>query len=623
MTLEEVIKLLNASPQIALTPLQELVLRSCWEGKTYTNMAGTIHYRPSHLRKVASGVWSLLSHFFGEPITKHNLRSTLEPRPLTLEQQQLIEKFTHQDGATSIEYPSGPVPLNSKFYISRFPSEQLAYAEITKPGCFIHIKAPSKTGKSSLMLRIIDRAVCLGYCIVSLDFQQADEIIFSSLDKFLRWFCANLNWQLQLQPMLDDYWDDDLGSKMSCTIYLQNYVLSQIDVPLVLAFNEVNKIFDYPKLASEFLSLLNSWHEEARRNETLQKLRFVVVYSTEFSIQLDLNSSPFNIGLVIQLPEFNLEQIQDLAQRHGLDWTDAVGIQNSLSLQAMVGGHPYLVRLALYHLVNNPQTNLEQLLQAAPTINGIYRTYLHQHLAVLQKNLELAKALKQVIIAGSLKLNHILASKLESLGLVKFQGNKCSVSCELYRKYFADQNFEEKNKQEQMLTAAEVMSQTLLTEDASNQTSKEFTSLLETSNHKAKIQSSFMKMTEKKAVRQEISYRLTACDCVRIANHLALSAALQTGIVKIRGEALSRWLVQTTGIKIALARKLERGDEEGLRILIEDLNAIARELHIVQCWNENKPILNDSRKYTSFEDYLIDLHRDNEYDPIHHLQEKF
>jgi hypothetical protein len=620
MRIEEVIQLLNASQQSVLTPLQEVVLCSSWEGKTYTTMAGNIHYRASHLRKVASGVWSLLSDFFGEPITKHNFRSTLEPRPLTLEQRQLIEKFSHQSEATSeatsIEFPSGPVPLNSKFYISRFLSEKLAYAEITKPGCIIRIKAPSKTGKTSLMLRILDHAVCLGYRTVSLDFQQADEVVFSSLDKFLRWFCANISWQLQLQPMLDDYWDEDLGSKMSCTIYLQSYVLSQIDVPLVLAFKEVNRIFDYPKLASEFLSLLRSWHEETKRNERLQKLRFVVIYSTEIYIQLDVNQSPFNVGVVIQLPEFNLEQIQDLAQRHGLDWTDAVGIQNARELQAMVGGHPYLLRLALYHLVNDPQRNLDQLLQEAPTINGIYRAYLQEHLALLQQNVELAKALKQVITAGSLEVNHILAYKLESIGLVKFQGNKCTVSCELYRKYFAQQNFGEENQQEQMLTAAEVSSPTLITEDLSNNASKESIAHLKTSSCKAKIKPLLMNMRDKKVVRQQRAYRLTARDCVRLANHLALSAALQTGIVKIRGEAFSRWIAETTGIKIALARKLERGDEEGLRILIEDLNAIARELYVVYYWHENIPEVDSLRKYASFEDYFIDLHTDNEYNAI-------
>lgn len=177
--------------------------------------------------------------------------------------------------------------------------------------------------------------------------------------------------------------------------------------------------------------------------------------------------------------------------------------------------------------------------------------------------------------------------------------------------------------EELMLIAAEVSSPTLLTPDSSNIATKEFIPHPKTSSHQAEIKSSLMKMREKEAVRQQGSYRLTARDCVRLANHLVLSATLQTGIVKIRGEALSRWTVETTGIRIALARKLERGDEEGLRIIREDLNAIARELYVAQYWHENMPVLDASRKYASFEDYLIDLQKDNEYEAITNWQAQF
>ena len=34
----------------------------------------------------------------------------------------------------SQEFPSGPVPLNSPFYIERYPMEELAKKEIDKPG---------------------------------------------------------------------------------------------------------------------------------------------------------------------------------------------------------------------------------------------------------------------------------------------------------------------------------------------------------------------------------------------------------------------------------------------------------------------------------------------------------
>ena len=140
------------------------------------------------------------------------------------------------------------------------------------------------------------------------------------------------------------------------------------------------------------------------------------------------------------MPEFSLEQVQDLAVRHGLNWVkDEKGLQNLAPLLAMVGGHPYLVRIALYHLARQ-EMSLEQLLQTAPTIAGIYSDHLRHHLATLQEQPQLAAALKRVVIAPqAVPLEAIAAYKLESMGLVKLEGNQAIPSCELYQLYFREQ----------------------------------------------------------------------------------------------------------------------------------------------------------------------------------------
>ncbi len=343
----------------------------------------------------------------------------------------------------SLEFPSGPVPLYSPFYIARPPIEELAYQEINKPGSVIRIKAPKKMGKSSLLIRILAQATQLGYKTVSLDFQEADEAIFASLDKFLRWFCAKVTRQLALKPMLDEYWDEEMGSKVSCTIYFEGYVLEQLDTPLVLVLNEVNRVFEHPKIAQDFLPLLRFWHEQARHADTFQKLRLVVAHSTEIYVPLNINQSPFNVGLPIKLPEFSLEQVKDLALRHGLDWAGGeLGAQRLAPLLTMIGGHPCLVRLALYHLCQG-KVSLQQLLQEAPSQTGIFSDHLRNHLVTLSEEPELLGALKQVVTAkSSVRIKPLLAYKLESMGLVKLADDECSVSCELYRLYFAAQNLE-------------------------------------------------------------------------------------------------------------------------------------------------------------------------------------
>lgn len=60
-------------------------------------------------------------------------------------------------------------------------------------------------GKTSLMHRILTYAKQIGLRTVILSLQRADSAIFTSLDKFLRWLCANVSRQLNLQPKLNDY----------------------------------------------------------------------------------------------------------------------------------------------------------------------------------------------------------------------------------------------------------------------------------------------------------------------------------------------------------------------------------------------------------------------------------
>jgi len=339
---------------------------------------------------------------------------------------------TSQD--TSPSYPNGSVPLGSPFYLERASLEEEVYQEIRKPGALVRIKAPREMGKTSMLLRILDYAKRQSYRTVSLNLEQVDQAILSDLNQFLRWLCANTARQLQLKPNLDEYWDEDLGSKISCTSYIENYLLESIATPLVLALDEVNQIFEHPQVAKDFLPLLRSWYEEAKTLPIWQKLRLIVVHSTEIYVPLQLNQSPFNVGLPVQLNTFSKKEVQQLAQRYGLDWEQEG--EEARQLMDMVGGHPALVQIALYHLGRGNLT-LAQLLKTAPTSTGIYSHHLQRHLIVLKEQPDLATALNTVMSAiEPVQLESILAYKLISLGLIKQSESRAIPSCELYRQYF-------------------------------------------------------------------------------------------------------------------------------------------------------------------------------------------
>lgn len=178
---------------------------------------------------------------------------------------------------------------------------------------------------------------------------------------------------------------------------------------------------------------MRSWYEEAKRRPIWQKLRLIVVHSTEVYVPLQLHQSPFNVGLPIQLQSFSFEQVQQLALRYGLAWKN--GLEATL-LMDMVGGHPALVHLALYHL-SQQEITLTQLLQNSATPTGIYYHHLQRHWVTLEAQPELASALHKVInTTEAVQLEPVIAYKLSSMGFIKLDNNKATPSCQLYRKYF-------------------------------------------------------------------------------------------------------------------------------------------------------------------------------------------
>jgi diguanylate cyclase (GGDEF)-like protein len=425
-----------------LSPIERLVLGQSWQGRTYEAIARESAYGSDYIKEVGARLWSDLSATLNERVTKKNLHLVLKHHLNTAMARTIAiaSNLTTPSLRSTVDFPGGPLPLDSPIYIERLPLEDLVCAEIEQPGCALRIQGSRKVGKSSLLIRLLAHAENLGYESVQIDCQEADIAIFESFNRFLRWFCANTSCQLNLEPRLDEYWQEDLlGSKLSCKLYFEQYLLPQLKHPLVIALNEVNCIFNYPSVAQDFLALLRSWYEQSMQSKLWQNLRLVLVQTTELCQPLDINQSPFNVGLVVQLPNFSLEQVQTLAQRYGLTWASGENGKRYLaSLYTCVGGHPYLVNIAFSHLAQG-QLTLEQLLQNAPTPAGIYSEHLRGHLLTLQAKPELALAFEKAIQANTaVQLDAIAAYQLESMGLIRFDGDLALPSCQLYRQFFRE-----------------------------------------------------------------------------------------------------------------------------------------------------------------------------------------
>ena len=401
------------------------------------------YIRQSDLAEYLKISQSTVSSFLnGKPVDYLNFREIC--RALSLEWQDIADltpEFTviadsnHIQQISlipSLEYPTGQVPLDSPFYVRRSPIEERCYEQINQPGSLIRIKSPRQMGKTSLLARIIDKSQSQGDYTVTLDFELAASQIFVNLDKFLRWFCASIGFALNIPNKIDEYWDlaSIVGSSMACKAYFEEYLLPTINKPLTLGLDKVDKVFEYPEVYRDFFGLLRALHEEGKRREIWKKLQLLIVHSTEVYVPLDINQSPFNVGLSIELPEFNSKQILYLAQRHQIDWYN-MEVEKIMSL---VSGHPFLIRLALYHIACK-NVSLNQILENATSSKSIYAEHLRYQSLILTQQPELAEAMKDIVNNNNPTLSTVTKFKLQSMGLIKLQGDNVFPRCNLYRQY--------------------------------------------------------------------------------------------------------------------------------------------------------------------------------------------
>ncbi len=377
------------------------------------------------------------------PVDQVTLADYFKAFGLRLEKDDYISQEPDPDTSMAIltnllQTPlKGQLALDSPFYIYRPPAEQLLVKEMIQPGALIRIRAPRQFGKTSLIARGLNHAQEQGFQTSIVSLQRADSGVFERLDQFLQWLCVMVSRCLGLPHCLDEYWNPMFGSSYSCSDYFESYLLPTVKSPLVLVLDEVNLVFNYPKIATDFFGMLRAWYEESRhstpRSELWKNLRLIIVYSTDVFLPLNIHQSPFNVGLLIPLSPFTEEQVTELAVRYGL----TPPAFYSEELIHLVAGNPYLTQLALFHLSQNHVT-LDELLKTVNTPASIFEGHLRQQLGYLEEHPTLLEAMRQIIQnPQGVELHPHLAFKLQGVGLVRFENQLTLPSCELYQVYFS------------------------------------------------------------------------------------------------------------------------------------------------------------------------------------------
>ncbi|MBD1996135.1 AAA-like domain-containing protein [Leptolyngbya sp. FACHB-541] len=330
-----------------------------------------------------------------------------------------------------LEMPEGTMDPESQFYVAR-AADAIALNAIKRKGVTITIKGPRQMGKSSLLIQVVDAAIKAEKRVAFFDFQLLDHSTLASADTFFRQFCTWLTDQVELPNRVEDYWQDGFGNNQRCTRYLQTYVLKELGHPLLLAMDEVDRMFE-TNFQSDFFSMLRSWHNSRALPTTRiwRNLDLALVTATEpYHLIENLNQSPFNVGEVITLTDFTLDQVAELNQKHGSPFNS----NQERQLMEWVNGHPYLVRKALY-LVASKQCTVENLFAQANMDRGPFGDHLRYHLFRISDRRDLLQGLQQVIQHQTCSDSRVLRL-LRAAGLVDSQ--TITPRCRLYAEFFGE-----------------------------------------------------------------------------------------------------------------------------------------------------------------------------------------
>ena len=410
-----------------LSDAETVLFKGSWKGLTYDDMVAETQYEASYFKgDLGHKFWKDLSNALGEKVSKRSFKEAIARFQVELKDKSSQTTFVPKQSEVSIYH-----------YVEHPILEKIAKQEILKPGSLLRIQGASKMGKTTFLSRLIKYGKDNELRGIYLSMSSAETKDFKSLDKFLQFFCLTVAHKLELEDKFEEYqWEERLGnSKLKATSFFERYLLSDDAPPLILGLDELDKLFDpnYAEVAGDFLSMFRTWHENAKINPTWEKFRLALAYVRDYT-DLDINKSPFNIGIHLKLKEFDHVQINELLKQYKLKLdTDDID-----KIKALICGHPYLIQLTFQHLSNRAE-NLDDILKKATTESGIYSDFLRQQFSILRQenNQDLYKKFEKIIkTPGEAKLSFEEINKLDALGFIKRNNGKIQPRCQLYRLYF-------------------------------------------------------------------------------------------------------------------------------------------------------------------------------------------
>lgn len=334
-------------------------------------------------------------------------------------------------------HPTGAVPLDSDLYVRR-DTDALAEAELDRPHGMVHVLGPRQMGKSSLLIRLAERARRrpAGPLVVTVNFQDLDLDSLADLRRLLASLAGEMLEAAGRDPDLaGEILSSKLTAKLACRRLLAREVLAHHEHGVLWLLDEVDRVVRRDGgCAQDFMSMLRAWHEAGVNDPVLARLRMGLCFCTEaHMIAPGVSESPLhNVGLKCILDDFDAGEVARLVESHGIPGDRAPARE----LARELGGNPYLVRRTLYAIACE-EAEWPEILAQARELGGPLGDFLRHHHRHLEERPELARAMRAVL-RGEGEIDPDLARGLEGMGLIRRRGRAWEARYRLYATALGD-----------------------------------------------------------------------------------------------------------------------------------------------------------------------------------------
>jgi hypothetical protein len=339
-----------------------------------------------------------------------------------------VQPPTAADPRVLQQRPDQPALPDDPCYLER-GADQLVLPLADYIGQTLVIKAPYKMGKTSLLIRYLDRCRKNQKRIAFVDFQLFSDAELNDSTLILTGLAAQLIREFDIGSDITQ----PVTSPISLTKFIEDVIFARIPEPVTLALDEVDRLVMHPYQNTLF-AMLRGWHNRRASHSWRGWGRFdlALVVSTEPSLLIqDNQQSPFNVTDPFRLGPLSRSQLTRLNSVFGNLLHDG----ELDILHELTGGHPYLTRLAFYRLGPAVRMPFLELVRRAADDDGPFSEHLRAKLTQLEHRPELASAITR-LIRRNIVPNENTYYRLHAAGVVKREDSQVLPANLLYAHFF-------------------------------------------------------------------------------------------------------------------------------------------------------------------------------------------